>query len=1160
MPGKERRHDSVSAGATSTDAGDRRRWAADGGAREGPAAGESWGRFRVKSLLGSGGMGRVWKAWDPLLRRTVALKCLLAEDPAAVERLLREARAQARIEHDNVCKVYEVGEVAGRPFIAMQLVAGGSLREAAPAMSVEQRVEVMRQVAEGMHAAHRTGLIHRDLKPSNILVEQGEDGRPHPYVVDFGVARDTAAPPETRIGLAVGSVHYMAPEQARASAVDRRVDVWGLGATLYELLCGQPPFGGGGESEVLVQLLQGEVTPLSRRAPAGGRGGGLPADLQTVVMKCLEREPARRYDSARALAADLGRYLDGEPVEARPADFWYRAAKRVRKHKALAAVSTFSVLALAALAAVTWWTQWRAREAALAAQRFGRQVQAIEASLRIAYLLPLHDVRRDQRAVRERMRQLAAQMDRLGGLARGPGQYALGRGYMALHQLEAANRELDAAWKLGNRGPEVAYALGRVLAERYQEGLEDAARLADADLRRSRREAMARAFLQPAQAALRASQGAEGESRQYLLALLALAERRLPDAVRHGARAFAEDPARYEAGMLVGQVHLQLGREARERGDYEAAARWLDEGRRAFAATAGVARSAPEVHAARCALEAAALDLEVARGAPVEETFGGARAACGAALAADPESAAAHASLAQAYLLLGDDRGGRGADAAGAYGAAIDAAGRGLAAAGPLAAHELLRLRAKDWLRLGQLRAGRGRDPRPAFGRALEDAKRAVALAPGSTAGYQDLGFAQLALGEYQIGQGTDPTPALASAAESFRRGLAIDPLVANLHHRLAYTLFQSATWDSLRGRDPRPGLAAAAASYRRTLELNPRTVQAYSNLGNVYTTAAEFELDHGLDPRPALAQAAASYRGALALQPRYFSAHQNLGAALVARGQYEAKIGVDPRPSLELARQELRAAEELNRGDPNPHSNLAAAAVYLGDYLAGRGLDPGAALAAGRREAADSLAKNPNDADVLRTRADLELVAARWALRRGAPAGRHLAAAARDVERSLAINAADARTWVDLAAVEELRCEPGVTVPAAMPAAREPGASAAAALGMPASGEGSGGGAGVPAAAAASEVNGGAGIPAAARRGLVAAGKALALNPRLADAARLQGALGLVVARRAIDPVERHRAAAAASAALTRAVALDPLLRHEVEPLLAAAKALAGS
>lgn len=1146
----------ASGGGARTDAGDHRRWQPDGGPRDGPVPGEDWGRYRVEAPLGAGGMGRVWQAWDTVLRRPVALKCLLAQDPAAVERLLREARAQARIEHDNVCKVYDAGEIGGRPYIAMQLIAGGNLSDAAPEMSVEQRVEVMRQVAEGVHAAHRTGLIHRDLKPGNILIERGEDGEPHPYVADFGVARDTAAPRETRIGLAVGSLHYMAPEQAGASAVDRRVDVWGLGATLYELLCGQPPFGSGNQTEVLVRLLQGEVTPLSRRAP------GLPPDLQTVVMKCLEREPARRYDSARALAADLRRYLDGEPVLARPADWWYRAAKRLRKHRAAAAAGAVALLAVGAMASVAWRAQWRARESALAAQRFGRQVQEIESTLRIAYLLPLHDVRRDQLLVRERMRQLAAQMTRLGDFADGPGHYALGRGYLALHRLDEAHRELGAAWGLGYRGPEVAYALGRVLTERYQAALEQAAHLADDDLRRARRQAAERSFLAPARAALGASRGAEGESRHYLLALLALAEHRQPEAVRQAARAFAEDPARFEAALLMGGVHLQLGREARERGDYETAAGWLAAGRRDEAAAALVARSAPEVHAARCALEAAALDLEWARGNAAEDGFGAVRAACDAALAAEPRNAAALAALAQASLTLGVDREGRGADPVSALEAAIAATTQALTAGEGPADDESLRLRAQSWLRLGQFQVAHGRDPRAAFERALADGERAAALAPGSAASHQDLGFAQLALGEYQIGQGLDPTPVLDRAAASFRRGLEIDPRAANLHHRLAYTLFQRAAYDQLHGRDPRPLLAAAAASYRRTLAINPRTVQAYSNLGNAYVVAGEYELDHGLDPRPALEQAVASYRGALALQGRFSSAHQNLGGALLIRALYEAKAGLDPRPAIGQARQELEAARALNRNDPDPVSNLAAAAFYLGDYLAGRGLDPEPALAAGRREVASSLAMNPNDAEVIRTRAELELVAARWALRRGTGAASRLAAAARDLARSLAVNGADAGTWADLAAVEELRCEPGVAMPGKAP----PGPRAVAVtLQGPRAVTLQGPRAVTPSGprAVAPPVGGapvGAVCVAAIERGLEAARKALALNPRLAEAERLQGTLELAAAREAGAAGARREAAARAKAALDRAVALDPLLRPRIAPLLGAAAALAAA
>ena len=161
------------------------------GAVEGwPLAG--WDRYLPEKLLGQGGMGRVFRAFDPRLRRHLALKVLKAEDPDLVARFLREAQGQARVEHPAICKVFEVGEVAGHPFIAMQLVDGVPLGDAAAGLSTEQKVLIVKQVAEAVHAAHRAGLIHRDLKPANVMVESAEDGQLRPFVVDFGLVRDLA--------------------------------------------------------------------------------------------------------------------------------------------------------------------------------------------------------------------------------------------------------------------------------------------------------------------------------------------------------------------------------------------------------------------------------------------------------------------------------------------------------------------------------------------------------------------------------------------------------------------------------------------------------------------------------------------------------------------------------------------------------------------------------------------------------------------------------------------------------------------------------------------------------------------------------------------------------------------------------------------------------
>src|SRR5262245_60820257 len=272
-----------------------------------------WPRYRVERFLGSGGMGSVYLASDPQLGRHVALKFLHYNDPVLVVRFLREARAQARVEHPNICQVHEVGEVEGRPYIAMQYVEGKSLSELRGKLPTEAAVRLVRDVARAVHTAHKTGLIHRDLKPANILVGKDDAGVLHPWVVDFGLAQDQGEEGLTRTGLISGTPAYVSPEQAQGGHLDRRTDVYSLGVVLYALLTESPPFAGTTAAGTLVRVLQEEPEPPRKRKPA------IPADLETIVLKCLEKTPERRYDSARALADDLDRWLEGEPIAARPA-------------------------------------------------------------------------------------------------------------------------------------------------------------------------------------------------------------------------------------------------------------------------------------------------------------------------------------------------------------------------------------------------------------------------------------------------------------------------------------------------------------------------------------------------------------------------------------------------------------------------------------------------------------------------------------------------------------------------------------------------------------------------------------------------------------------------------------------------------------------------
>ncbi|MFO0841548.1 MAG: protein kinase [Gemmataceae bacterium] len=306
--------------------------------------------YQVLGELGSGGMGLVYKAWHQPLRRLVALKVIRAGGRPSAAQLARfrtEAEAVARLSHPNIVQIYEVGEQDGLPYLALEYVEGGSLRrgpDAAP-LPAREAASLVEAVARAVGYAHGRGVVHRDLKPANVLL--AADGKPK--VSDFGLAKlltEGEAGP-TRTGELLGTPSYMAPEQAsgRHKEVGPATDVYAAGAILYELLTGRPPFLAETELDTLLQVANEEVVRPSRLRP------GVPRDLETVCLKCLQKEPARRYASAEALADDLRRYLEGRPVKARRASAAERAWRWCRRNPKVAGLSA-AVLLLLAVSAV----------------------------------------------------------------------------------------------------------------------------------------------------------------------------------------------------------------------------------------------------------------------------------------------------------------------------------------------------------------------------------------------------------------------------------------------------------------------------------------------------------------------------------------------------------------------------------------------------------------------------------------------------------------------------------------------------------------------------------------------------------------------------------------------------------------------------------------
>jgi len=262
--------------------------------------------YRVLEQIGAGGMGVVYKAQDTALERTVALKFLppeLTRDPSAKERLIREARAAAKLSHPNICTVYEIGEHEGQPFIVMECVDGVTLKEKirSGVLDLDGAVKTATEIADGLSHAHENGIVHRDIKPANIMLTP----RGQAKIMDFGIAKSMGGTQLTKGRSTVGTVAYMSPEQTRGEGVDGRTDIWSLGAVLYEMLTGEQAFKGDYEQAVIYSILNEDPKPLRALRKE------VPPGLEEILVRCLAKDRAERYGSAARLAADL-RELRGE--------------------------------------------------------------------------------------------------------------------------------------------------------------------------------------------------------------------------------------------------------------------------------------------------------------------------------------------------------------------------------------------------------------------------------------------------------------------------------------------------------------------------------------------------------------------------------------------------------------------------------------------------------------------------------------------------------------------------------------------------------------------------------------------------------------------------------------------------------------------------------
>jgi tetratricopeptide (TPR) repeat protein/serine/threonine protein kinase len=964
---------------------------------EGPGA--ILGPYKLVQQIGEGGMGTVWMAQqtEPV-RRLVALKVIKAgmDSRQVLARFEAERQALALMDHPHIARVLDAGTTPeGRPYFVMELVKGVPLTKYCDEhrLTPKQRLELFVPVCQAIQHAHQKGVIHRDVKPSNVLVAQ-YDGRPVPKVIDFGIAKATG--PQltehtlvTGFGTVVGTLEYMSPEQAELNQldIDTRSDIYSLGVLLYELLTGSTPL----EKKRLKEAALVEVLRLIREedpprpstrlsttdelpSVAANRGlepkklsGLVRGELDWIVMKALDKDRNRRYESADAFALDVQRYLADEPVLACPPSVSYRLRKFARRNKGGLAAAGLALAFLASLAGMAAWAAKdradRAREAALqqAAQRaaletdiardldearaFCREGRRREASALVDHAQALVARGGAGEDLGGRVAQARADVDMVARLeairlehyyasAEAEGHYrdafrdygldvtALDAGAAAARiRASAIKDQLLAAlddWRVaefGHRDPRLLAVLQRADDDPWRGRFRDAKdRKALEELARDP-EALAQP---PATVLLLAS--ALFPNRPLLIEVLRAAQQRHPDDYwlnfDLAQNLDWSEPARhtealgyYRAALAIRPdrgLHVHIGQDLRQQGDLAGAAA---EYRQAIALQ-------PQLAVAHAGL-----------GVVLDEQgdFAGAVAEYRKAIALKPNEAVFHYTLGNCLRHQGDLAG-----AAAAYRQAIalqpgyaeahNNLGSVLSAQGDLPGavaefRKALTLKPKELdyhTNLGNTLDAQG-DPAGA----LAEFRECVTLRPDS------------AITHYNLGNYLGKQGKLDEAVACYRKAIDLDPKNSFAHNNLGIALAQQGKGDE------------AAACYKMAIALDPKNAAAHNNLGNC------------LGKQGKLDEAIACYRKAIEVDPKYAGAHNNLGLALVRQGKldeaiacYRKAVEVDPKNAtghfnlgLEFVRQgkwdeavaAYRRAIELDPKVAEAHCNLGLALKQQG-------------------------------------------------------------------------------------------------------------------------------------------------------------------------------------------------------------------------------------
>lgn len=777
-------------------------------------------RYTFSRVLGEGAYGVVVLADDRELKRQVAIKFVHPDRRRAVE-LLEEARTLALLEHPGLCRVFDVGQAGGRTYIAMQYLEGETLEQAGPKLLAQggprEIARIVAVIADAAWFAHARGIAHRDIKASNVILIRDAAGALQPVLLDFGLA---------------------APLASQTSAVPS--DIWALGEMLYVLL-GGPPSGSGPSSLA-------EMPDPKERPSLLTLGKQVPAELDAVVAKATSLHPELRYDSARALAADLRCVLEHRPTLAMPVGWLGRSKLLVRRNPVNTVLALGAAFLLVAGGGAFLQQRRTASQRVLYAQRFTREAEQMESLLYRSFAMPGGASAAVLAQVRQHLAELQRESASLPPSGRGPLAYALGRVEFTLGDIPGARKELDRAADLGFAGPALDQARGMASARFFLQEMEGV----DGKAREARRKKLETEF-----------PGLEANARRWLqsgkqlslgtpdlgAALLAATDDRWDEAMALARKAAQAHPYAWEPLLFEGWMHRSACTALLNEG------RWADLDARLatwesiVVRAEDLGRSAPAVKLERLNIEMMRNQAATLRGDFSEARFQKLRTYAESVLALDPQEWRAIISLSDLEDSWGTLARGKDQDPRPHHLQSIAYAEQACAAHPEVS---------RCWTSLGDALDNLARaiqtpdrDKVPLWKRSIAAYDKALALRPNSLSALNNLGSTCNILGSHLVDHGEDPRDPLKKGESAFRKAITLDALPI-LESNLALNLAWQAIHASRSGGDAERLFAEAGTTLEAARVSHPDHPNLFFSGGSLYKAEAQWRmLGHG-DPLPA--------------------------------------------------------------------------------------------------------------------------------------------------------------------------------------------------------------------------------------------------------------------------------------------------------------------